>query len=219
MLPKVTFLLAILSIIFSLYYWGHGDTSFLDKFGFSYENLLAGKYWVVITSIFLHSSLDHLISNLFALLLFGIPLEKNLGSGRLLLIFLFGAFLGEIFAAFYYGPSQIAIGASAGIFSLIACALILVPITIEAYFFPIPLALFAIGYLIYTIIGAIANYPPNVAHISHIAGAMVGLSYGFSKRGIKKGIKIIVAAFFMFLLAPFLFTFLLSLVKFIISLF
>jgi len=219
MFPKVTILLAILSIIFSVYFWEYGNNSFLAEFGFSYDNLLAGKYWVIITSIFLHSSLDHLISNLFALLLFGIPLEKNIGSGRLLLIFLFGAFLGQVFAVLYYGPSQIAIGASAGIFSLIACALILVPITIEAYFFPIPLALFAIGYLIYTIIGAMANYPPNVAHISHIAGALVGLSYGFYKKGVKKGIKIIIAAFFMFLLAPFLFTFLLSLVKFIISLF
>ncbi len=219
MFPRITLLLAILSITLSLYYWQYGNEFFLNEFGFSYYNLLDGKYWVIITSIFLHSSWDHLISNLFALLLFGIPLEENIGSRKLLLLFLLGAFLGQIFAVLYYGYSQIAIGASAGIFALIACALILVPIAIEAYFFPIPLALFAVGYLIYTILGAVANYPPNVAHISHIGGALPGLMYGFYKKGIEKGLKIIIAAFLMFLIAPFLFSFLLSVVKFIISLF
>jgi membrane associated rhomboid family serine protease len=57
-----------------------------------------------------------------------------------------------------------------------------------------PLALLGAFYAFYNFYGFIAEPTGNVSYIAHFGGLFVGLTYGFKKTGIKKGMKIIMIA-------------------------
>ena len=215
---NATIVLAVLCLIITIFSWLSNPEQIFTNYGYSTENLLSGKYYVLITSIFLHSDFNHLLSNLLALLVFGLALEEEIGSKKFLILFFSGALLGDLLSSLIYSPTQISIGASAGIFSIMAAAILIKPIKIEV-FVPIPLGVIGIGYLIYALIGLIANYPPYVAHIAHMGGIFIGLFYGFKVRGSKNALKILIALFLLFLFIPFIWNFWVLIVNSILSIF
>jgi len=215
---NATIVLAVLCLIITIFSWLSNPEQIFTNYGYSTENLLSGKYYVLITSIFLHSDFNHLLSNLLALLVFGLALEEEIGSKKFLILFFSGALLGDLLSSLIYSSTQISIGASAGIFSIMAAAILIKPIKIEV-FVPIPLGVIGIGYLIYALIGLIANYPPYVAHIAHMGGIFVGLFYGFKVRGSKNALKILIALFLLFLFIPFIWNFWVLIVNSILSIF
>ena len=82
-----------------------------------------GEVWRVLTSTFLHGHLIHLAVNCAGIALFGISLERWLGSWRFLCIYLLSAIGGGIaFQAFSQGGTGV--GASGGLCGLIAVFLI-----------------------------------------------------------------------------------------------
>jgi membrane associated rhomboid family serine protease len=77
----------------------------------------AGQWWRVFTSAFLHVDLMHLGFNMWALYLFGPPLEREAGSVPFAALYLSSALAGS--AAFYLlVPDGQAVGASGAIFGL-----------------------------------------------------------------------------------------------------
>jgi len=217
-MKPVTIFLVVLCILITIYAWFSNTEYIFNEYGYSTENLFSGKFWILISSIFLHVNITHLISNIVVLIIFGFALEGVIGSRKFLLIFFGGAFFGDLLSSLIYPPTQISIGASAGIFAILAATMLIKPIEIEL-FLPIPLGIIAIGYLIYAIIGLITNYPPNVSHIAHIGGSLVGLFYGFYEKGIKSGLMIVIALFLLLLFVPLIWNFWVLLLKIITSLF
>ncbi|RMG81378.1 MAG: rhomboid family intramembrane serine protease, partial [Bacteroidetes bacterium] len=140
--------------------------NFFNKYGFSGNNLVSRPY-VLVTSIFLHGNLEHLLSNMLVLLFFGIAVESEFGKKKMLLIFFLGALAGDFLSLFFYPPETIAIGSSAGIFALIGAGMIAKPVDISFYPFiiPVPLALLGILYIIYNIYGFIMGIDPNVSYV------------------------------------------------------
>ncbi len=177
---------------------------FIDKFGFSTNNLLSGAWWVLITSSLLHVSVTHLASNIFVLFFFGSAVEKEIGSLKMLGVFFTGAILGDLLSMLVYTPNSIAIGASGGIFALIGAGMLIRPIDLSFYpfFVPIPLSLLGMGYCLYTVIGFFGGGDPHVSYVAHIGGLFVGLLYGFRKEGAEQGIRIIIAMFLILILFP-----------------
>ncbi|MCK4429461.1 MAG: rhomboid family intramembrane serine protease, partial [Candidatus Aenigmarchaeota archaeon] len=188
---NITIVLAILCAVVTVFSWFLGAEQIFDVFGYSTSNLLSGNIYVLVTSVFLHSSVEHLVLNLLVMLLFGFALEEEIGSKKLLLLFFFGAFFGDLLSSLFYSATTISVGASGGIYSIIAATLLIKPIKMEV-FLPIPLGIFALGYLLSSIIGLLIGYPPNVSHIAHIGGAFVGLFYGFKVKGFRKGLRILI---------------------------
>ena len=77
-----------------------------------------GEWWRLITAAFLHFGLIHLVFNMLALLVFGAELERALGRGRYLTLYLVSA-LGGATAIQLFGASNIlAAGASTAIYGL-----------------------------------------------------------------------------------------------------
>jgi membrane associated rhomboid family serine protease len=215
----VTIILVILCISATIYAWSYYDTQYIfDEYGFSTNNLLSGKLWVLITSIFLHSDINHLVLNLIALLVFGTILEKEIGSKKILILFLFGAFIGDFLSSLFYPLDVSSIGASAGIFAIMTAALLIKPVQIEAYI-PIPIGVIALGYIASMIVGLITGTPEGVSHIGHLGGALVGLFYGFKVKGSKSGLRIITAIFLIFLFVPVIWNTWVLIVNFLTSLF
>ena len=88
------------------------------------QPILAGQVWRLITPAFLHGSLLHLASNLYALYILGVQLEGIYGHRRFLLLFFIAAFGGNVLS-FVLTPAA-SLGASTAIFGLLAAEIIFV---------------------------------------------------------------------------------------------
>jgi membrane associated rhomboid family serine protease len=217
-------LIIIILLVFAYeYYLDSRGTlgSFINYFGFSYQGILGGRYWIFLTSIFLHADAQHIILNLIALFFFGSVIEETLGWKKLILIFIATGIVGNLFvlAASYFNLMSIAttagipivtIGASAAIFGLLGTAMLVKPFefVFYPYLIPVPLilvafifALFNVTALIYTIA---TNTHSEISFISHIGGLVAGMAFGFKEEGKKRSALVIMFLLFLIFLTPFI---------------
>lgn len=87
----------------------------------SYQ-IINGEYWRLITPIFLHADIFHLITNLFGILVFGSIIEKKLGSTKFIIIYLIAGIYGNAFS-FYFSP-YLGVGSSGAVFGILTSLLI-----------------------------------------------------------------------------------------------
>lgn len=85
------------------------------------EVLGNGEYGRLITSMFLHSDLEHLFNNMLVLLFLGAMLEKEIGHFRLFYVYMISGVAGNLFSLgmqFVSGAFHYSLGASGGVFGL-----------------------------------------------------------------------------------------------------
>ena len=133
------------------------------------------EVWRFVTSIFLHGSFAHILSNMFALALFGIVLESIIGSRNFLLTYFgIGIFANLIAINFY--PSSL--GASGAIYGVLGTLIILRPkMTVWAFGMPMPLFVAGILWVCAGVFGVFN--PSNVGDIAHLSGMGLGFVLGF----------------------------------------
>ncbi len=134
--------------------------------------------WKFLTAIFLHGSLSHLLLNMFALILFGLMLEKLIGSNKFLLVFIITGILANI-VSFNFYPSSL--GASGAIMGVIGALAIIRPMmTVWAFGMIMPMFIAAIIYIVIDSIGIFI--PDNIGHIAHLSGIFFGVIIGIYLR-------------------------------------
>ncbi|MFC0560480.1 rhomboid family intramembrane serine protease [Halalkalibacter alkalisediminis] len=116
--PIITILVAIHLILFIWMNFLPGGRSIL-AIGIGNNLAVAyGEYWRLITPIFMHIGIGHVIFNSFSLVIFGPALERMLGKFKFLLVYLLTGIIANI-ATFYLGnPYMQHLGASGAIFGL-----------------------------------------------------------------------------------------------------
>ena len=135
--------------------------------------------WQLVTYAFLHGGLLHLGFNMFALYMFGSPVEQVFGTRRYLLYYfvsvLSAAFTQLAFAAFTGGIYP-TIGASGGVFGLLLAYAKLFPHNRVMLLFPpipMPARVFVFGYAAVELFLGVTGTQEGVAHFAHLGG-MVG---------------------------------------------
>lgn len=83
----------------------------------SNELIRGGQVWRLLTPALLHASIAHIGFNMYALLSFGTGLERHFGHGRFLLLYLLGAFAGNVMS--FLLTSANSLGASTAVFGLL----------------------------------------------------------------------------------------------------
>ena len=130
--------------------------------------------WRFISSIFLHGSFSHILYNLFALVLFGLVLEKLIGSNKFLLVFFSAGIFANLIAVNFYSSS---LGASGAIMGVIGALTFTKPLmTVWAFSLPMPMFVAAILWILGDVVGVFA--PSGVGNIAHLIGVFVGLLLG-----------------------------------------
>ncbi|MET0801317.1 MAG: rhomboid family intramembrane serine protease [Actinomycetota bacterium] len=82
--------------------------------------IATGQEWRMLTAIFLHGGILHLLMNAYALWIFGPVVEREIGRVRFLLIFLTtGLCASAASYAFASNPQQVSVGASGAIFGVV----------------------------------------------------------------------------------------------------
>lgn len=85
-------------------------------------HLLRGELWRLFSPMFLHGSIDHLISNCFALYTLGIACEHMLSFMQAGIVYFFSGLCGSLLSVLFQpGPS---VGASGAIFGLMALVVV-----------------------------------------------------------------------------------------------
>ena len=134
------------------------------------------KVWQLITYMFMHGGISHILFNMFALWMFGMILERFWGPKRFLTFYIIcGIFAG--ITQLIMQPEGIAVGASGAIMGIMAAFAYLFPNTeLFIMFIPIPIkAKYVVpGFMALDIFGGISG-GDNIAHWAHLGGAFAGL--------------------------------------------
>jgi len=137
--------------------------------------------WQLVTYGLLHGGIGHLFFNMFALYMFGLPIEQAWGSRRFAIYYVvcvIGAGIAQLVTAAVSGAVYPTIGASGGVFGLLLAfgmmypnqriLLLIPPIPIRAKYF-------VIGYGLLTLFFGISGTMAGVAHFAHLGGMLFGL--------------------------------------------
>lgn len=132
--------------------------------------------WRLLTSVFAHGDMAHILSNLFALSLFGLLLEARIGSRIFLWFFILSGIVINIFS-----PYEVSLGASGAIYAVIGALAVLRPgMVVWVQWIPMPMIVAALVWLLQDIFGVF--YPSNIANAAHISGLFLGVGAGLSWR-------------------------------------
>lgn len=152
----------------------------LVRFGALYPPfvLAYNEYYRLVTSIFIHIGLMHLLFNGYALYIFGTQIEKVMGSFKYLQFFLLAGIGGNV-VTFLFSFNTISAGASGSLFGILGAFVYLIRhhanmITQQG------------KRTIYQIIGIniiITFISPSISITAHLGGLVIGylLSYIFIK--------------------------------------
>ncbi len=174
------YILQIASVIVFGYPSGAStNLDWLELFGARINDFIrAGQIWRLLTPALLHGSIPHIFFNMYALFSLGVGLERYFGHRRFLLLYVLGAFAGNV-ASFLFTGGSYSVGASTALFGLIGA---------EGIFFYQNRKLFgdqarsAIGNVIFVaainlfIIGRLA-YIDNWGHIGGLVGGLMFTSF------------------------------------------
>lgn len=164
-------LICIIVFVLQLMIPGFTDLFVLNQSSWS-------EVWRFVTSIFLHGGITHLLFNMFALALFGIILEKMIGSKKFLIIFFASGIVANLVAVNFYDSS---LGASGAIYGILGCLAVIRPLMmIWAFGFPMPMFIAAVLWVGASVLGIFM--PSNVGDIAHLGGIGVGFLIGLVLR-------------------------------------
>lgn len=150
--------------------------------------ILGGEVWRLVTPIFLHASLYHILFNMLALFFAGQRLEAEYGSRELSLLYLSGG----VFANALWLATQVvgltapafAVGASGAVSTLVIVYAFRWPHQRLLLFFvvPIPAWVLALVFVALNSLGALQaevgrGNPSRIAYLVHLGGALFGFLY------------------------------------------
>jgi membrane associated rhomboid family serine protease len=136
--------------------------------------------WQLGTYLFIHGGFMHIIMNMFALWMFGVPLEREWGYRSFMTYyFVTGIGAGIVTALFMLDSGTATIGASGATMALLVAFAMLYPDTpiLLGFFLPIPARIFVLIYAVIEFLNARSFAGDGVGHITHLAGMGIGFAY------------------------------------------
>lgn len=153
----------------------------------SWNHLLYGKYWTLLTSVFSHNQAFHIFFNMMVLRSFGPIMIDLLGKRRFITFYLIAGIVASFshaaVSAFYlHQPELPALGASGSLAGIILLFSLLFPQEKLLLFGVIPIkaiwgALAFVGIDIWGLIAQSHGGGFQIGHGAHLGGSFIGLCY------------------------------------------
>ncbi|KAL3645276.1 RHOMBOID-like protein 3 [Castilleja foliolosa] len=153
------------------------SSSTLDKLGALNWNKIVHQHqgWRLISCIWLHAGVIHLLANMLSLIFIGIRLEQNFGFVRIGIIYLLCGLGGSILSSLFI-RNRISVGASGALFGLLGAMLSELISNWSIYTNKVAALL---TLLVIVLINLAVGILPHVDNFAHIGGFMTGLLLGF----------------------------------------
>lgn len=191
-LSATTLLILINLGVFLLQIAFNRSYRFHEWFPLSVEGLRHGYVWQLLTYQFLHGSWTHILLNCWGIYVFGRVVEQALGRRRFWQLYLTSGAAGGILQVIatlgwrgHFGG--VVVGASAGLFGLIAAfatmyprerlLLIFPPVTLQAKTLLTISGIMAVFGMLFPNLLAVIGLGSNVAHAAHMGGMLGGILY------------------------------------------
>lgn len=193
--PAIRFLvISCVSVFFlqmlSEFIGGQRGRSFWGTyFGLVPALVVRGYVWQLVTYLFLHGGLWHILLNLLVLWMFGADLERLWGARRFLTYYFIcgvGAGVVNVIVEMLLDPSGKGsaglptIGASGAIYGVLIAAAVVFPdrqVWIIPFPVTIPMRIYVIVMIAIEFFSTLGVSGDNVSHVCHLGGAAVGYIY------------------------------------------
>lgn len=206
--PVITYAIIAINIIMfvlSNFATGSNFATKLANFGglTKYHVISNLEIWRLVSSIFLHCDVIHLLVNCFSLYVIGSQIESYYGRFKYMTIYLLSGIAGNLLSLLFQGDNIVSAGASGAIFGLTGALLffgyhfrVFLATAIRTQIIPIIIINLGLGFIVPQI--------NNVAHIGGLIGGilvsmLVGIKYKTSVSDRVNGI-IMSAIYFGFLI-------------------
>lgn len=163
--PIVTYILIALNVII---YFLTTMLGLIDDFAVNRFSIVNGEYYRLITGMFLHANIIHLLFNMYALYVVGMQLESFLGKGKFLAVCLLSGLAGSCLSIFM--NNGYSVGASAAIFGLLGSLVyfgyhhrVYLETVVKSQIIPL------------IIINLLIGLMPNIDNWAHIGGLIGGV--------------------------------------------
>jgi membrane associated rhomboid family serine protease len=147
--------------------------------GLAPEKAILGlQIWQIVTYMFVHGSVFHLLFNMLALWMFGGPVEEAMGS-RKFLRYYFLCGLGAALCVCIFSWHSLSIGASGAIFGILVAFGMLFPEApvLVFFIFPMRAKYFVLLFAAIELFVTLSNTRDSIAHFAHLGGLLTGYLY------------------------------------------
>ena len=167
----------LLVVVMNRSYYAVYDTDIMLKFGaLSYDTFMKGAWYQLITSMFLHFGVTHLLNNMVLLTYAGCELEHRIGKIPYLVLYFVTGIFGNIISVCYYsyaGTNVVSAGASGAVFGVIGALFANLAVNrAETRNLTAKRLLFMAGITIYY--GLTTEGVNNAAHIGGFVSGIIG---------------------------------------------
>lgn len=172
----MTYLLICINLIVFLF--NLSAIQFADSYRFTqmlalnHYNVIEGDFYRLLSSSFLHSTVDHFMFNIFALYILGKFTESIFGSWRLLIAYVVTGITSSLFSIMFI-TEGISLGASGAIYGLLA--ILIVHLLVHGR---ISTKLLFQIVVIFIVVSVLTQFISNVNHYAHIGGLIFGALIG-----------------------------------------
>jgi membrane associated rhomboid family serine protease len=129
----------------------------------------------IVSHMFMHGDIRHLIFNMMGLYFFGSHVERLLRPDKFILLYFTAGFVASLAQMLLVGGAVV--GASGAIYGvLLAFATMLPNVEMMLMFIPVPIKAkyVAIGMLVYGLYAGITGVQDGIGHFAHVGGAITG---------------------------------------------
>jgi membrane associated rhomboid family serine protease len=144
------------------------------------------EFYQVLTHMFMHGDINHLLFNMLTLFFIGPLVEQSLGANRFIFLYISAGIASAALHLFL--THNAAVGASGAIYGVLVAFATMYP-NMKMMVFPIPFeikAKYLIGaYVVYDLYSGLFVNGSGIAHFAHLGGAIAGFiiiySWGMAK--------------------------------------
>jgi len=184
--PKIVKLNIFVFLLWNIY--GFINLHFMtNNFLVSWSAINEGRFWTLLTSVFSHNFLLHILLNMFVFYNFGVIIERVLGSKRFLKFYLLAGIAGSLVHCFVsefimHQPNISALGASGAVSGVVLLFALLFPFEKVFLFGLIPIpaiwaALMFTGLDLWGLINQTKGSSIAIGFGAHLGGALAAFIY------------------------------------------
>lgn len=156
------------------------EETIFTTFGFTPIQFL-DEPWTILTSMFVHDGIWHIIVNMLMLYFFGSYILGLVGEVKFLIVYFVGGLLGNLLFFLLGNEYATVVGASGAVYAIMGTLAVMRPRLKVLVWFLIPVDLWIV-----VVIGALI-ISPNIAWQAHIGGVVLGVVAGFYFRKQERG--------------------------------